>query len=84
MDARILNHIHAHMITKVQKPVKVTVIETVGKIVKVPVVWTHNGLKGVFLAFQTDDVQIYPGWKERLGYTGESSVRGMVGWPPIT
>ena len=27
------------------------------------------------LTFQKDVDQIYPGWKEKLGYTGESSVR---------
>merc|ERR1711879_175573 len=28
-----------------------------------------------FLTFQKDADQIYPGWKEQLGYTGESSVQ---------
>merc|ERR1712190_430572 len=36
---------------------------------------THEELKGAFLTFQKDSDQIYPGWKEKLGYTGESSVR---------
>ncbi|CAK0820262.1 unnamed protein product [Prorocentrum cordatum] len=36
---------------------------------------THEELKGVFLTFQKDADQIYPGWKEKLGYTGESSVQ---------
>merc|ERR1712232_1520062 len=31
--------------------------------------------KGAFLTFQKDADQIYPGWKEQLGYTGESSVQ---------
>merc|ERR1712050_701653 len=35
---------------------------------------THEELKGAFLTFQKDADQIYPGWKEKLGYTGESSV----------
>merc|ERR1712170_196022 len=30
---------------------------------------------GAFLNFQKDADQIYPGWKEQLGYTGESSVQ---------
>merc|ERR1712060_376150 len=30
---------------------------------------------GAFLTFQKDADQIYPGWKEQLGYTGESSVQ---------
>jgi len=32
-------------------------------------------IKGAFLTFQKDADQIYPGWKESLGYTGESSVQ---------
>eukprot|EP00439_Symbiodinium_sp_Y106_P016265 s10837_g2.t1 len=32
-------------------------------------------IKGAFLTFQKDADQIYPGWKEKLGYTGESSVQ---------
>merc|ERR1712222_226302 len=35
----------------------------------------HEELKGAFLTFQKDADQIYPGWKEKLGYTGESSVQ---------
>ena len=31
--------------------------------------------KGAFLTFQKDADQIYPGWKETLGYTGESFVQ---------
>merc|ERR1712190_366024 len=34
---------------------------------------THEEIKGAFLTFQKDSDQIYPGWKEQLGYTGESS-----------
>merc|ERR1711879_1024168 len=34
---------------------------------------THEEIKGAFLTFQKDADQIYPGWKESLGYTGESS-----------
>merc|ERR1719428_1006342 len=36
---------------------------------------THEEMKGAFLTFQKDADQIYPGWKEKLGYTGESSVQ---------
>ncbi|CAE7477412.1 rbcL, partial [Symbiodinium sp. KB8] len=36
---------------------------------------THQKNKGAFLTFQKDADQIYPGWKEKLGYTGESSVQ---------
>merc|ERR1712050_565401 len=36
---------------------------------------THEELKGAFLTFQKDADQIYPGCKEKLGYTGESSVQ---------
>ena len=36
---------------------------------------THEELKGAFLTFQKDSDQIYPGWKEKLGYTDESSVQ---------
>merc|ERR1712190_173975 len=36
---------------------------------------THEEMKGAFLTFQKDADQIYPGWKEQLGYTGESSVQ---------
>ena len=36
---------------------------------------THEEIKGAFLKFQKDADQIYPGWKEQLGYTGESSVQ---------
>ena len=35
----------------------------------------HEEIKGAFLTFQKDADQIYPGWKEKLGYTGESSVQ---------
>ena len=35
---------------------------------------THEEIKGAF-TFQKDADQIYPGWKEKLGYTGESSVQ---------
>merc|ERR1712003_383667 len=35
----------------------------------------HEEIKGAFLTFQKDADQIYPGWKEQLGYTGESSVQ---------
>merc|ERR1719464_667058 len=34
---------------------------------------THEEIKGAFLTFQKDADQIYPGWKAKLGYTGESS-----------
>merc|ERR1712151_1478195 len=36
---------------------------------------THEEIKGAFLTLQKDADQIYPGWKEQLGYTGESSVQ---------
>merc|ERR1711907_831007 len=36
---------------------------------------THEEIKGAFLTFQKDADQIYPGWKEKLGYTGEPSVQ---------
>merc|ERR1712137_437253 len=36
---------------------------------------THEEIEGAFLTFQKDADQIYPGWKEKLGYTGESSVQ---------
>mmetsp|Transcript_78150 Transcript_78150/g.171342 ORF Transcript_78150/g.171342 Transcript_78150/m.171342 type:complete len:962 (-) Transcript_78150:323-3208(-) len=36
---------------------------------------THEELKGAFLTFQNDADQIYPGWKEKLGYTGESNLQ---------
>merc|ERR1712176_108264 len=36
---------------------------------------THEEIKGAFLTFQKDADQIFPGWKEKLGYTGESSVQ---------
>merc|ERR1711981_1043395 len=39
---------------------------------------THEELKGAFLTFQKDADQIYPGWKEKLGYTGESSVKAAT------
>jgi len=39
---------------------------------------THEELKGAFLTFQKDADQIYPGWKEKLGYTGESSVQAAT------
>merc|ERR1739848_337361 len=39
---------------------------------------THEELKGAFLTFQKDSDQIYPGWKEKLGYTGESSVQAAT------
>merc|ERR1711988_952120 len=38
---------------------------------------THEEMKGAFLTFQKDADQIYPGWKEKLGYTGESSVAAV-------
>merc|ERR1712038_486326 len=39
---------------------------------------THEEIKGAFLTFQKDADQIYPGWKEQLGYTGESSVQAAT------
>jgi len=39
---------------------------------------THEEIKGAFLTFQKDADQIYPGWKEKLGYTGESSVQAAT------
>jgi hypothetical protein len=39
---------------------------------------THEESKGAFLTFQKDADQIYPGWKEKLGYTGESSVEAAT------
>merc|ERR1712139_342684 len=39
---------------------------------------THEEMKGAFLTFQKDADQIYPGWKEKLGYTGESSVQAAT------
>jgi hypothetical protein len=33
---------------------------------------THEEIKGAFLTFQKNADQIYPGWKEKLGYTGAS------------
>jgi len=36
---------------------------------------THEDIKGAFPTFPQDSDQIYPGWKEKLGYTGESSVQ---------
>merc|ERR1711920_892139 len=39
---------------------------------------THEEMKGAFLTFQKDSDQIYPGWKEQLGYTGESSVQAAT------
>ena len=39
---------------------------------------THEEMKGAFLTFQKDSDQIYPGWKEKLGYTGESSVQAAT------
>merc|ERR1719311_872405 len=39
---------------------------------------THEEMKGAFLTFQKDADQIYPGWKEKLGYTGESSVQAAA------
>jgi len=39
---------------------------------------THEEIKGAFLTFQEDSDQIYPGWKEELGYTGESSVQAAT------
>merc|ERR1711869_11053 len=39
---------------------------------------THEEMKGAFLTFQKDADQIYPGWKEKLGYTGESSVQAAL------
>ena len=31
---------------------------------------THEEIKGAFLTFHKDADQIFPGWKEKLGYTG--------------
>merc|ERR1711877_79815 len=39
---------------------------------------THEEIKGAFLTFQKDADQIYPGWKEKLGYTGEASVQAAT------
>ena len=39
---------------------------------------THEEIKGAFLTFQKSADQIYPGWKEKLGYTGESSVQAAT------
>jgi len=39
---------------------------------------THEEIKGAFLTFQKDADQIYPGWKEQLGYTGESSFQAAT------
>merc|ERR1712174_125538 len=39
---------------------------------------THEEMKGAFLTFQKDSDQIYPGWKEQPGYTGESSVQAAT------
>merc|ERR1711934_1250415 len=39
---------------------------------------THEEIKGALLTFQKDADQIYPGWKEKLGYTGESSVQAAT------
>ena len=39
---------------------------------------THEEIKGAFLTFQKDADQIYPGWKEKLGYTGKSSVQAAT------
>merc|ERR1712178_519779 len=39
---------------------------------------TREEIKGAFLTFQKDADQIYPGWKEKLGYTGESSVQAAT------
>merc|ERR1712054_545736 len=39
---------------------------------------THEEIKGAFLTFQKDADQIYPGWKEKLGYTWESSVQAAT------
>jgi hypothetical protein len=38
----------------------------------------HEKIKGAFLAFQKDAGQIYPGWKDKLGYSGESSVQAAT------
>ncbi|CAE7219523.1 rbcG [Symbiodinium sp. CCMP2592] len=35
---------------------------------------THEEIKGAFLTFPKDADEIYPGWKEKLGCTGEASV----------
>ena len=35
-------------------------------------IYTHEEIKGAFLTFPEDADQIYPGWKEKLHYTGES------------
>jgi hypothetical protein len=39
---------------------------------------THEEIKGAFLTFQKDADQINPGWKEELGYSGESSVQAAT------
>ena len=39
---------------------------------------THEEIQGAFLTFQTDADQFYPGWKEQLGYAGESSVQASA------
>jgi hypothetical protein len=39
---------------------------------------THEEIKGAFFKFQKSADQIYPGWKEKLGYTGESSVQAAT------
>ena len=45
---------------------------------------THEEVKGAFLTFPKDADQIYPGWKEQLGYTGESSVPQCASAPART
>ena len=39
---------------------------------------THEEIKGAFLTFQKEVVQIYPGWKDKLGYTGETAVQAAT------
>ncbi len=39
---------------------------------------THEENKGAFLTFQKDSDQIYPGWKEKHGCIGESSVQAAT------
>jgi hypothetical protein len=39
---------------------------------------THEEIKAAFLTFHKDSDQIYPGWKEKLGYIGESSVQAAT------
>jgi hypothetical protein len=39
---------------------------------------THEKIRGAFLTFQKVADQIYPGWKVKLGYSGESSVQAAT------